>query len=101
MHYQDLLEATIQFTTDGAYERALQNLNWFAPNFDMAKNAKVFEGFLAAWHSLRAGPIDKEEIFKVWMKDVEPYARFLKASFWKALTLTKSLRQELRDFGWV
>ena len=77
MYYKQLLEITNQWISDGAYEKALQELEWRSPNFDMARNIRTFGKFLAAWHSLRGGLINKKEMFTIWTKDIEPYAMSL------------------------
>ena len=99
MHYKHLLDVTSRFTSAGAYETAMKNLDWHSLNFDIVKNVNIFEDFLGAWDSLRGGPLDKMKMTSVWIKDIEPYAMALERELLESLDVEKVIeagRENLR-----
>jgi len=94
MDHKMLLDITSQFESDGAYERAMRQLEWHHPNFDLEKNVNIFEEFLGAWRSLRGGSLDKKEVAEIWMSEIEPYALILESEFLEDLDLEKTVEKE-------
>lgn len=98
MHYKQLLDITSRFPSDDAYEEAMQDLEWHSSVFDIGKTICIFENFLGAWHSLRR-PLGKEEMSRVWTKDIEPYAIALERDSLENLDIDKTIktkREKLR-----
>ncbi len=48
-----------------------RNREWHPLGFGMKRNVRISEDFLRDWHSLRGGPLGKDAMNSIWMRDVQ------------------------------